>query len=204
MILTASDKVKFFPSIQATGAELEGLLWQIESIVESKINRVLDIKTYKQTDTSSDRIIRLWYSPIVSVTSVETRTISRNPYQYSSTFSDRNAWQLLAPESYEVDTYQNQIEILSNSFRYTSSMEIRVIYTSGFDFTDTTNPEVMKIKAIAGQLLTFIAQPSASKGVSSIGVDYQNISYGNTKLEQQMSNQIAALQRYRPYICPVF
>ena len=108
-------------------------------------------------------------------------------------------------DGYEFDEENQRIELLSSGSYLDSpqsEIEIRVTYTAGFDFTDNTDTDVLKIKAIAGQMLQFIGLPSASKGISSVSVDYQSVSYGGTKLEVQMSNQIEALNAYRPLVFP--
>ena len=204
-ILTEADKPIFFPSVSASGNALTGLILATQAIIESKIGRTLDIKSYTQTTKTVNAIARFQYTPVVSITKVETRQLRQNPYSYTQSFSSRQSWVEVPPESYYFDQENQVIEFLyANGFLNgdRNQVEIKLTYTAGFDFTNNSNTDVLKIKSIAGQMLQFIGLPSATKGISSVSVDYQSVSYGATKLEVQMSNQIEALNAYRPLIFP--
>ena len=204
-ILTEADRAIFFPRVTATGNELTGLILATQTMIESKIGRTLDIKNYVQTTKTVNAIAQIQYTPVVTITKVETRQLRRNPYSYTRSFSSRNSWVEILPEGYEFDEEAQVIELLSSGSYLDlpqSEIQIRVTYPAGFDFTDNTDTDVLKIKSIAGQMLQFVALPSATKGISSVSVDYQSVSYGGTKLEEQMSNQIEALNAYRPLVFP--
>lgn len=204
-ILTEADRAIFFPRVTATGNELTGLILATQTMIESKIGRTLDIKNYVQTTKTVNAIAQIQYTPVVEITKVETRQLRRNPYSYTRSFSSRNSWVEMPTDGYEFDEENQRIELLSSGSYLDSpqnEIEIRVTYTAGFDFTDNTDTDVLKIKSVAGQMLQFIGLPSATKGISSVSVDYQSVSYGGTKLEVQMSNQIEALNAYRPLVFP--
>ena len=204
-ILTEADKPIFFPSVTASSSALTGLILVTQTIIESKIGRTLDIKSYTQTTKTVNAIARFQYAPVVSITKVEIRRLRQNPYSYAQSFSSHQSWVEIPPDSYYFDQENQVIELLyANGFLSgdRNQVEIKLTYTAGFDFTNNSNTDVLKIKSIAGQMLQFIGLPSATKGISSVSVDYQSVSYGATKLEAQMSNQIEALNAYRPLIFP--
>ena len=201
-ILTESDRAIFFPRVTATGNELTGLILATQTMIESKIGRTLDIKSYVQITKTVNAIAQIQYTPVVAISKVETRQLHRDSYNYvrSRSFSNRNSWVEVSTDGYIFDDYNQVIELLADSNR--GEVQIRITYTAGFNFLDNANTDVLKIKSIAGQILGFVGLPSATKGISSVSVDYQSVSYGATKLEAQMSNQIEALNAYCPLVFP--
>lgn len=201
MILTEPDKAAYFPNVTATGSALISAIAALQSIIYAKIGRDLEVKSYTDTIKTSGSI-RLQYTPVAVITSVERREVRRNPYSFSQFSAASSGWTVLPNTEYTFDDTDQKIDINYQSYLYANqSAEYRVRYTAGFDFTANTQ-EVMMIKAIAGQMLSFQSMPSAQKGISSLSVDGQSVSYRSTKLDDQMSNQLAALDAYRPRIFP--
>ena len=81
------------------------------------------------------------------------------------------AWTTISDTAYSLDEITGEIELFlltTSGFRlefdgysynqssHLASTEIRATYTSGFDFTSTTDPDVLAIKAIAAELALFL------------------------------------------------
>ena len=117
-------------------------------------DRPLDITTFTDiVQVYSSGIAFIKRSPIVAVASVSARS------------SSSSEWQLLDVNSYSIDIESNQVNFKSfdywgSRFTRSQSMEAKITYTSGFDFTATTQ-EVKNIKSICGRIVSYMNQKVA-------------------------------------------
>jgi hypothetical protein len=166
MILTSGDKTKYYPEVTATGDTLDGLIAIVQGIIEGddgtnrpleQIENVEIIKIH-----SRSRFVRLERLPIVTIASIEVRG-AQNQWQLSSL-----DWQLVTSDQVVIDYETGQINFLGDSWGLISNYsEAKITYTAGYDFSSTTDPDVLKIKAIAGRALSYIFA-NGPQGISSL------------------------------------
>ena len=172
MILVSGDKAQFYNEVTATGAQLDGLLQLAQGMCESEYGagRPLEITTF--TDIVEyfpmGKVAYVKRSPVISVSEVYIRGKSDN---FGMTTSD---WQLQDPSTYTVDNTINQVNIgftdiwsFSGGQSRGDRMEAKIVYSSGFDFTITSNQEINSIKAICGRIVSYMFQ--------KIGIGQANI-----------------------------
>lgn len=218
-ILTASDKATFFPSVTLTEDALTGLLTRAQVLAESDLgaNRPLE----QETTVELVRISKQFQSgqlarfpvlaspaPVVDVRVGQTKT----PFGRAI---PQTSWARLPNTSYSIDYEDGRINLfVASSFGFSVGLyyatEARVEYTSGFDFA-TNTAEIRSIKAVVGQLATYLwvaeggAAPSSGTGpITRIDVDgeyslsFGNGIYNNSDSRQAMSNILLPLKKYAP------
>ena len=104
-------------------------------------DRPLAITTFTDiVQVYSSGIAFIKRSPLVNVSLVQIRS------------SPQEDWQTLTSDSYLVD-----FDICQIAFKIRSGNSARITYTSGFDFTTTTQ-EVKNIKSICGRIVSYMNQ----------------------------------------------
>ena len=199
MILVSGDKAQFYNEVTATGAQLDGLLQLAQGMCESEYGagRPLEITTF--TDIVEyfpmGQVAYAKRSPVISVSEVSIRGKSNN---FGGTTSE---WQLQDPSTYTVDNTINQINVgyTNNWALYGNSgrgdrMEAKIVYSSGFDFTITSNQEINSIKAICGRIVSYMNQVVAIGKANITDVDgFQSFVSGDNFLGLFLN----PLQKYR-------
>lgn len=155
-ILTSTDKPTYYSEVTAVAPQLDGLLAIAQAMCESSYgaDRPLDITTFTDiVQVYSSGIAFIKRSPIIAITSVSARS------------GIGNEWQLLDVDSYSIDIESNQVNFKSfdywgSKFTRSQSMEAKITYSSGFDFTTTTQ-EVKNIKSICGRIVSYMNQKVA-------------------------------------------
>lgn len=192
-ILTEDDQPIYFPRIKALGDELAGFLLRAQAIAEGpagadrplELTQIIDnINISKAYQTG-----QLKYWPIASSPDpvVEVRQGShKNIFGRPSPVSN---WVTLAPTDYQLEATGRLLLSISTAYGFSVGLsfatEARVIYTTGFDFTDDTVP-VKTIKACVGAIATYLyfSEGGATAGVGPISKreakDEYSIWYGES------------------------
>jgi hypothetical protein len=171
MILTEDNYQEYTKGITLTGDDLLVAIAQAQAIIESPngANRPLDITEKKEILTTNGRLqnVYLSWKPVLLDPAIIVRGRYgkvKSPYGEVIPASD---WETIT--GFRVD--DNELTVLSNSF-CTGYSELEITYSSGFDFTDTTNPDVEYIKRHTGILLTYMQSPSF-QGVKILDVPFK-------------------------------
>jgi hypothetical protein len=149
-ILMAADQPIYFPEGSVTGAALDGLCRVAQSICEGAAgsNRLLELQAFTSI-VAVQRVERFCYLPFFPVVSVAAVSVRQQADSWGR-FVD-GGWLPLADDEYWLDVEVGRLHFA----RFAA--EARVTYSSGFDFSVSSNPDVVTIKAIAGLVLTHIA-----------------------------------------------
>lgn len=131
-------------------------------------------------------------SPLVSVTSVSTRT---------NDGITNSEWQLLTASDYSVDIETNQVNIKTldswgwSGRRRSLPSEAKIVYTSGFNFSGDNSQEANNIRAICGRIVSYMAQPVAiGKASITDAVGFQSY----TSVDSYLGIFLLPLAKYRP------
>lgn len=158
-ILTSSDKTQFFSEVVATSTTLDGLLIIAQALCESVYGagRPLDVTEYSDVvKVYSSGLAFIKRSPLIDVSAIVTRS------------SPQENWTLLSTDDYSIDYDVCQVNIkrLNSNWGYSPrrnspSQEVRIVYTSGFDFSTDTSQEADNIRAICGRIVSYMEQAVA-------------------------------------------
>jgi hypothetical protein len=152
-ILTAADKPTYFPSVTQTGAALEGLLALAQALCESYYgaNRPLELQQFKEivSVNLAYRVAVLTYYPIATSPALAVEAIvASSGNRFGRVILD--VWSDLRSDEYRLDIETGELWIA------TRAIQARATYTAGFNFGSSA-PDVLNIKAIAGQIVTYFA-----------------------------------------------
>jgi hypothetical protein len=195
-ILTSADQDVFFPNVTATGDELDGLIIAAQAMCESTYgaDRPLDVYEYSDVvPVYSSGIAFIKRSPLIDVSAIVVR---RSP---------QDDWQAVDSAAYSInyDTCQVNFKYLpvgssSNfgSLRNSSTRtEVRIVYTSGFDFDTDTSQEANNIRSVCGKVVSYMEQP--------IGTGQQSVTDASgfqsyTALDNYFGIFLLPLAKYKP------
>lgn len=191
-LLTSDDKLTYFPTVSQTDTALTGLMTLAQALCESSYgaNRSLELQEIKEIVSVNPMygVAVLSHYPIASLVVVEALT--GNSVGGSFGRIALGDWAVL-PDSYRLDAETGELWLSDRTDK------IRATYTAGYNFTGTT-PDIQKIKAIAGQVLTYFANykvgldsylnnPSGDQGVES---------YNLVRPDQYLAALLLPLRKY--------
>lgn len=202
MILTAADKVQYFPDVIATGATLTGLLITAQALAESRhgAGRVLEAQSISQVLDMRPvlRSVQLSHLPVIGLTSVSL---------FNSTQDDWSRAPGVLPEWVPTANYLLEPDTGELHFAERAS-RVRVRYGAGFDFSITNqSQDVNQIRALVGQVVTFLELSYAGRLDSFLdnpeNPDPQNTiaaarSWNYQRLDIWLSNMLLPLRVYLP------
>lgn len=191
-ILTAADKPTYFPSVIQTGADLDGLMLLAQSLCESSYgaNRPLELQQHTEIVTVVNWVATLTYYPIVPpLVSVSARLL--RDVSFGRTVLHQ--WLQLGSDEYLLDVEVNQLRLGGHA------SEVKVTYSAGLDFS-TSNIEVQKIKAIAGQIVTYYGnyRVGLDSYLLNPAGDGDVISYNLAPMNSYLSGMLQPLRKYLP------
>ena len=171
MILSPADIPFYAPTVTLTGNALEGFLLRIDSLCESDLgaDRPLSLQTHSEIISVDNGYasFQIPYTPVVSIESIEARV--KQAVGGTSQWYPLQRWQLDEETSIvnllSLDQSSLNFQFLGLS-GYRDINEIRVRFTAGFDFSDSNNSEVKRIKSVAGSLAMLIAKAEGLNAVS--------------------------------------
>jgi hypothetical protein len=140
MILSPSDRLRFFPTIELTGGTLLGALQSAQNTAEAVTGRSLELAEYSEVYEVMGRarsvFLRHW--PIRTDKPVQV-------------FTKQNESEILvAPSEFAI----NSDGVLAfNSSQY--PRWFRVVYWSGFDFANENTADTQAIKAAVAAFLLY-------------------------------------------------
>ncbi len=140
MILSPSDRLRFFPSIELTGGTLLGALQSAQNSAEAVIGRSLELKEYSEVYEIQGR------ARSVFLTHWPVRT--DKPIQV---FTKRNDSEVAVASS-EFSTNSDGVLVFNSSLY---PRWFRVVYWSGFDFSIENTAETQAIKAAVAAFLLY-------------------------------------------------
>lgn len=172
-LLTVDDKLTYFPTVTQTGVALTGLMTLAQALCESSYgaNRLLELQEIKEIISVNPMygVGVLSHYPIALSPVLVVEALSGNPIGGSFGRIALGDWAVLL-DSYRLDAETGELWLSDRTDK------IRATYTAGYNFTGTT-PDIQKIKAIAGQVLTYFAN-------YKVGVDsYLNNPSGDLGVE---------------------
>lgn len=147
-ILTPSDQSAFFPDVTATSPALDVFCAIAQAYCEGLhgANRPLCMTEFTEVSpvwSASEAVARLSMHPVSSIVEVQSRTVVQN---YGRSYPGE--FQTVDIDSYRFESTTGEVQLL-----FVAS-EIKVRYFAGYDFSSTTDPDVQKIKGIAGAVLS--------------------------------------------------
>lgn len=175
MIFQLSDIPDYAPALNGTVSNAD--LLAVQSIIESPLcaNRALDITEYEEVKPLHRKLqfAHVSFMPMLDdpLPLVYTR-IQDIVTSIGYSVNPPDAWRQLTEDQYEIDYKQGKVWIRQNF-----GTHIKIIYSSGFDYTLET-PEIVKQKTAFGVILEWkksaIAQGVASQSVPSFySIGYQ-------------------------------
>jgi hypothetical protein len=203
MIITENELSLYAPTL-VDNPNANNLIIVTQSLLESSCQRCLDLTEYQEIKKINrfNRNIFCSYFPISADPPLSIAV------RYSSTTTSfgrkvsLSDWEILSDTQYVLDT-NGTINILSGSGIGIPD-EAKLIYTSGFDFTDITNQEIIKIKTLFGSLLEY-TQSHYFKGIKKLDIDgevsveYFGNSNNNTSFELP-ANLLLFFKKYKPRV----
>lgn len=170
MILSPSDIPVYAPTVTLTGAALDGFLYRVQTLCESDLgaDRPLELQSHREIIkvVSGYATFQIPYTPVISVELIEGR-VRQYPGGTSAWYPIQD-WTLD-----EEDSIINLVSLDQSSLNFqflgvggVNLNEIRVSFTAGFDFTSTIDPEVKKIKSVAGSLAMLLAKAEGLNATS--------------------------------------
>ena len=198
MILTEDDYSEYTKGVTLTGDDLLVAIAQAQAIIESPngANRPLDI-------TQKTEILKL--NGGLQNAYLSWRYIAEDPAPlvWGRYGKMQNSYGEIIPASdwesitdFRLD--DNEISIVGSSCRWNGYSEIKVTYSSGFDFTDITNPDVLYLKQHTGILLTYMQSPSF-QGVKLLDVPFKEfkIEFDNYAIDR-LNFYLTPFRKYAP------
>ena len=193
MILTEDDYQEYTKGVTLTGDDLLVAIAQAQAIIESPngANRPLDI-------TQKTEILKLNGGLQNAYLSWRYIVEDPAPLVWGRTGKMRNSYGEIIPASdwesitdFRLD--DNEISIIGSCYS-----EIKVTYSSGFDFTDITNPDVLYLKQHTGILLTYMQSPSF-QGVKLLDVPFKEfkIEFDNYAIDR-LNFYLTPFRKYAP------
>jgi hypothetical protein len=140
MILSASDRLRYFPTIELTGSTLLGALRAAQNSAEAAIGRSLELTQYSEVYEVQGRArsVFLAHWPVRADRPIQV-------------FTKQNDSEIPLPSS---EFAINSDGVLAfNSSQY--PRWFRVVYWSGFDFANENTDEVQAIKAAVAAFLLY-------------------------------------------------
>ena len=222
-ILTVSD----FPS----NLDQSSLLTAIaiaESMAQSPegANRQLEEAIYTEVLDFKTNIFYFTHHPINQAYPIEIKQRGTSNELWGMKYQTDN-WQTLDSDSYQIDFDLNELVVSNaamgisgsqlNSYNYyprnpllkKHRAQIRVKYKAGFDFTQTSNPEIASIKSNLIALANQILSPSAGSGVKSFEIDdaghkteyfsASELNQFSSKSNSQIGLILKNFHKYRPH-----
>ncbi|NJN87931.1 MAG: hypothetical protein HC881_18590 [Leptolyngbyaceae cyanobacterium SL_7_1] len=195
-ILSALDQPNYFPNVSASGAALDGLIQLAQVMCEGSYgaNRPLERQPHTEiiTINSIDCFGYLSRFPVVSVEGVQVRSRRRgrlDGWGRSTSFE----WYTLAPADYQLDFETGQLNLFG-----VFNTEAKVSYVSGFDFANP-NPQAKQIKAIAGLVLTYMAnnRPGLNSYLNNPATGTAE-SFNYESLDNYLGTLLSPLKKYIP------
>lgn len=192
MILTDSDRTKYFPDVTLTGDALDGAILRAQAIAQSPrgANRVLEVRPYVlRRPVFGGGKVFLSYWPIVTVHLVEGRLTSSSSDSWGRPYYPTD-WETIPVGEYELDPVLAELRLKVP--RYT---EVRCSFTAGFTFTGTLTPEAETIKTSVGQILDYL-NTAVGQGVKKLGTN--DLEFQAVEPMTVPDDLLAPLRPFRP------
>jgi len=193
-LLTADDKLTYFPTVLQADTALTGLMTLAQALCESSYgaNRSLELQEIKEIVSVNPMygVAVLSHYPIALSPVVVVEALSGNSVGGSFGRIALGDWAVL-PDSYRLDAETGELWLSNRTDK------IRATYTAGYNFTGTA-PDIQKIKAIAGQVLTYFANYKVgldsylSNPAGNVGVE----SYNLVRPDQYLAALLLPLRKY--------
>jgi hypothetical protein len=197
-ILEPTDLAAFFPTVTQTGSTLEAFCAIAQSYCEGHYgaNRPLEKTTFTEVSPvrapEQEAIARLSMHPIdPNSLIVQARVLVEDGFSRIFT----GEWQTLDSASYEFEVTTGELRL------HLIASEVKVNYTAGYDFRSPTQPDVQKIKAIAGAILTHMGNHGFGVFTSTLDNPTGTAVLSNSfaPLDGYMKTMLHPLKRYVPY-----
>ncbi len=219
-ILTESDVSIYAPSVTLSGDALLGAILNAQYQIESAkgANRPLEITQFIEQKhlNYNQQTAYLSYQPLIitDLYPMEVKVRIGNEVDVFGYGISPQEWQILDSSNYILDNHLGRVNLnLNNILTYYSwwgyfyqntrafYTEIQISYYSGFDFTDNTNLDVLFIKSMCGQVLSYLQSPSY-QGVKRLIVPFREfeIEYNNSIVGEIPKELFTPLWKYRPII----
>jgi hypothetical protein len=209
MILDITELSQYAPSL-VDNPSASGIIALSQSLIESSqgANRPLEIREYQEIK----KINRLHqnvfcsYTPIVAT---ETLTIEVRFATQTTRFGrmvNLSDWIEIPPSNYILDSGGRiSFNKVFNLNLGNIPDEAKLTYQSGFDFSDNSNPEVLTLKTMFGQVLEY-TQSNSFKGIKKIDISGEvSVEYNSSSnLDASDSaykvpnNLLLAFKKYQP------
>jgi hypothetical protein len=197
-ILTPDDRPTFFPTVTQQFTALTALTALAQSYCEGYYgaNRPLERTVFTEVSPvrspEREAIARLSMHPIDPNTlTVQARVLVEDGFRRIFT----GEWQTLDPGSYEFEVTTGELRL------HLIASEVKVNYTAGYNFRSLVQPDVQKIKAIAGVILTHMANHDYGVFTSTLenptGTEVLSNSFA--PLDAYIKTMLHPLKRYVPY-----
>jgi len=193
VILTGADVGVYVTSstaLQLSSEELMAKIAMAQLFAEGfyGANRALELQSFTEILTlNKSGVVRLTNIPVTQIDSLETRETTSNILDPILT-----DWVLTATDQFVLD-YNGQLSLRYTNNHFESSRkcqheyvyQIRVTYSAGIDFSQTT-PEISKLKYALGDLVDFILTPEFS-GITRVQ-KHQDFEYEYGKRSTSLGN----------------
>lgn len=208
-ILTEDDVILYCPDVTITGDELTAAIRQVEFAIQSPegANRSLEIKNYVEIKTLKQayQSVLLSYFPIVVTEETPFTVYIRGNIQ---TEFNRNTNSV---QWIEIDSQFCQLEAnnqlyldvnipVSRRTRKEKAIQVKVEYTAGWDFSDTSSEDVMTIKALTAKCLSYSQSLLSNDVKNQSVVGEYSITYGNSQISSFgiPKSYLQAFKKYAP------
>jgi hypothetical protein len=188
-ILTAADQPVFFPEVPVNPA-LTGYIYLAQGICEGAFgaNRPLETQSHLEQKEVNQAgwFFHLDMVPVVEITAVEVRL--HDGWRRTTTLD----WMPLDPQAWSLTPPLGRVELA------VMASEVKVTYTSGFDFA-VPSADTQMIKAIAGLVLSHMATKNPGLDSQSFNPTTGDAySYNYAKLDDYLKSILIPLKRYMP------
>ncbi len=225
MILEPLELATYAADVDIPFTQQLSAILQAQSIAEGTAgaNRPLERQVFEETRyLNSSGFVLLSRMPVVSVQKVEIRGGEFS--NFNLTFVG-NVWNEIRPQDYLFDDFSGEIHVKnvtnlnlysgitlanrgmrrpSRPLKKARAPQVRVTYTTGFDFTDDTNIDVLKLKTALGGIVSLLKGGNNALDVKAFELtDFYKVDFTNqlrtSKYAQSMLDELLVVFRgYRP------
>ena len=221
-VLTSTEVTTIYlPGFSLTGASLTAAISRAQFLAESDrgADRPLEVASFSETlpITWYGQTMMLARLPILTTPAPVIR-VRAKPFSAYGRYNPVGAWATLTTTQYEIDQYLGKITIVGG-LPQSGYIEAQVTYSSGWDFTSTTDEDVLKIKQCVANIIQYqnpdaMPQPTtaSSTATSQPGLkrftldrvytlefseDVASKSFEDTR-EALLEDSLRTLQKYNP------
>lgn len=190
MILTPEDLDTFASGINLSENAVLGAIYAMQAIVESPgAGRELELLERKEKiniDLNAQSFYFSYFPLVMTPEPIVKIRIGGNLNDSWGRAVPPGSWAVVPPECYTLDV-DGQLHLGTAAFPwypangfpgYQGIQQLygtvaELTYTSGLDFTQVENPEIIKLKASAGMILKWITTSGVYRGVETIDIPFQ-------------------------------